>query len=292
MKCFVAIGLLILFFLPTSLSFARQFEAGESRVDDKGIEQVYVPPGCFLMGASEEQIEALLAQNPPSWLTGELPLEQPQHEVCLTKGYWIDKYEVTNAAWQAFVDDGGYTTQDYWSEDGWAWLDDQNVRRLPKRCDRTNTQTEAHPRACITWYEAEAYANWRGGRLPTEAEWEFAARSPESWIYPWGNEWDAALANVVESESAMPVGSFPDGASWVGALDMAGNVMEWTNDWLAPYDPSVKDDPTGAAEGQFKVERGGWWGSNEWVARTTFRYFEDPPTYQDHHIGVRIVTEE
>ncbi|MBI5958698.1 MAG: SUMF1/EgtB/PvdO family nonheme iron enzyme [Chloroflexi bacterium] len=265
-------------------------QPGDTRLDAHGIEQVWVPACFFMMGIIQEQIDQLQTQDLPAWVSRALPSESPAHEVCLTEGYWIDRTEVTNGAWQAFVDDGGYTTPDYWSEEGLVWLSKFPADFLPMICPQSSKLD--HPRACITWYEAEAYARWRGGSLPTEAQWEYAARGPESLLYPWGNEWDAALANVIDSKAAVAVGSYPEGASWVGALDMAGNLMEWTLDWLDTdyYASSPQDDPAGPAEGQVKVERGGWWGSNEFVARSSYRHFEDPPTYQDAHIGVRIVS--
>jgi formylglycine-generating enzyme required for sulfatase activity len=263
-------------------------KAGDTRVDDKGIEQVYVPAGCFLMGTREEQAAEL---EPPSWARRELQSEQPQHEVCISQDYWIDQYEVTNAAFQVFVEDGGYTTQEYWSEDGWKWLSRKSVDALPIDTCVEEIVAE-NPRVCITWYEAEAYAKWRGGRLPTDAEWEYAARGAESLVYPWGNEWDETKANVVGSTGLTPVGSYPDGVSWVGAHDMSGNAMEWVQDWLdyKYYELQVRDDPTGPETGAQKIEKGGWWGSNPFVARAAYHHFEDPPTYQDHHIGFRVVT--
>jgi formylglycine-generating enzyme required for sulfatase activity len=258
---------------------------GEVRVDQRGIEQVWVPAGSFLMGT--EDVSGL---EPPSWAQVELISEQPQHEVHLSSGYWIDKHEVTNAAFQAFVDDGGYLKQEYWSEEGWQWVSRQSLDKLPLQCVEEDAPNL--PRVCVTWYEAEAYAHWRGGRLPTEAEWEYAARGPESLIYPWGNTFDSAKANVVDSTGLTPVGSYPEGASWVGAYDMAGNAMEWVQDWwdLHYYKLNVQDDPTGPETGYVKVEKGGWWGSNPYVARCAYRHFEDPPTYQDHHIGFRVVS--
>lgn len=263
--------------------------AGASRTDDRGVEQVWVPAGSFKMGTDNAAVAALKAQKPPSWVVRELSSEQPQHQVTLTSGYWIDKYEVTNAAFQAFVEAGGYRTQSYWSEAGWQWLSRQRVENLPRSCGAPAPDL---PRACITWYEAAAYAQWRGGRLPTEAEWEYAARGPQSLIYPWGNDFDAARCNVVDRTGAKPVGSYPDGVSWVGAHDLAGNVMEWVQDWLNVnyYTAEAVLDPRGPETGKIKVEKGGWWGSNRFVARSAYRHYEDPPDYNDGHIGFRIVT--
>jgi formylglycine-generating enzyme required for sulfatase activity len=261
--------------------------AGQVRVDEKGIEQVWVPAGSFLMGTDDASIEVLRAQNPPAFVIGELPSEQPQHEVRLTSGYWIDKYEVTNKAFRAFVEDGGYRNKDWWSESGWAWLSTQSLDQLPRYCLGNLPE---NPIACVTWYEAEAYARWRGGRLPSEAEWEFAARGPQSLMYPWGQEFDSSRCNVLDNQGLQPVGSYPTGASWVGALDMAGNVMEWVQDWLGPYSSNTAENPIGPASGKVKVEKGGWWGGPPSAARAAYRHFEDPPEYGDFHIGFRIVS--
>jgi formylglycine-generating enzyme required for sulfatase activity len=263
-------------------------KAGDTRTDKKGIIQVYVPSGCFMMGSSDDQLEEAFKLDPPGWAKATTIYEKPQHEVCLTKGYWIDQYEVTNAAFEAFVKDGGYNNGEYWSKEGAAWLKKQDVSQLPVACEDT---ADDHPRTCVTWYEAQAYAAWRGGGLPTEAQWEFAARGTESHIYPWGDKWDEAKANVLDSEGLTAGGAYLEGASWVGAYDMAGNAMEWVQDWLSSqyYKNSPKEDPTGQETGTKKVEKGGWWGSNAYVARSAYRHFEDPPTYQDHHIGFRVV---
>jgi formylglycine-generating enzyme required for sulfatase activity len=259
--------------------------AGEIRFDSKGIEQVWVPAGSFTMGTGD-----VSSLDPPDWARRELQSEQPPHEVFLSSGYWIDKYEVTNKAFDVFVEDNGYTTETYWSREGWQWLIRQNIERLPVKC--ANEQPPDHPRVCVTWYEAQAYAYWRGGRLPTEAEWEYAARGPDSLIYPWGNTFDSSRANVISSKGLTPVGSYPKGVSWVGAHDMSGNAMEWVGDWLDYdyYQQNEQHDPQGSETGIIKVEKGGWWGSNPFVARSAYHHFEDPPEYQDHHIGFRIVT--
>ncbi len=226
----------------------------------------------------------------PPWATIELPAEMPRHEVRISKGFWIDRCETTNREFRAFMDDKGYQTRENWSQKGWAWLQGQAAGSLPVKC--VEDEAADRPRVCVTWYEAEAYAKWRKGRLPYEAEWEYAARGPESLLYPWGNEFDPAKANIVDSKGLTPVGSYPAGASWAGARDMCGNAMEWVQDWLSPdyYENSPKVDPKGPATGIRKVEKGGWWGSNPFVARSAYKHFEDPPTYQDHHIGFRVVT--
>jgi formylglycine-generating enzyme required for sulfatase activity len=259
----------------------------QARLDEKGIEQVWVPAGSFMIGTSEEDAQALLAIVPVSnWLQYALDRERPQHEVRIQEGFWLDRFEVTNAAFQAFIDDNGYEKAEYWSEAGWKWLSKQSPGSRPKQAgSKPNV-----PRNNVTWYEAEAYAHWRGGRLPTEAEWEYAARGPDALIYPWGNEFDTSLCNVVQSSGLKPVGSYPRGSSWVNALDMAGNVMEWVQDWydIDYYKLTVRDDPLGPETGQVKVEKGGWFSGPRGTARSAYGHYEDPPTYSDDHIGFRI----
>ncbi|NJN54985.1 MAG: SUMF1/EgtB/PvdO family nonheme iron enzyme [Anaerolineae bacterium] len=188
---------------PTAIPVATPIpKAGDNRVDGWGIEQVWVPAGSFLMGTGDTS-----NLEPPAWAARILASEQPQHEVTITQGYWLDKYEVTNAAFQAFVEDGGYLNEEFWSEEGWRWLSRKVVEQLPVSC---GDEDEAnHPRVCITWYEAEAYARWRGGRLPTEAEWEFAARGPQSLIYPWGNEFDESKAKCRRQQRLNTSGQLP-----------------------------------------------------------------------------------
>jgi formylglycine-generating enzyme required for sulfatase activity len=263
-----------------------QRDPGTARVDAQGIDQVWVPAGVFRMGSDEESATA------PPWARAAFGSEHPAHEVSVTRGYWIDATEVTVEAFGAFVAAGGYDDESLWSVDGWAWRTAQSTTPLPDPC---LAQELDEPQVCVTWYEAEAYASWRGGRLPTEAEWEFAARGPESRVYPWGDEYDPSLANLDDGTGPVAVGSFPDGASWVGALDMSGNAMEWVADWWSAtyYRQEVRDDPRGPDTGTIKIEKGGWWGPEgdvgAFVGRSSFRLDEDPPVYSDHHIGFRIV---
>jgi formylglycine-generating enzyme required for sulfatase activity len=262
---------------------------GGTRQDAAGIEQVWVPPGSFQMGTDDSTWRELTALSPPAWVGRELPSERPQHPVRLTSGFWIDKYEVTNSAFGTFTAAGGYGKRELWSDAGWEWLNRQSRDQLPKPCAGNLPE---QPRVCVSWYEAEAYARWRGGRLPTEAEWEFAARGPRSLRYPWGNTFDAIRCNVIGSKGSVAVGHHPGGVSWVGAHDLAGNAMEWVQDWLDTeyYQHSPQDNPTGPVSGRVKIEKGGWWGSNLFVARSAYRHYEDPPEYADEHIGFRVVS--
>ena len=231
----------------------------------------------------------------PAWARPGFESEHPAHQVALSRGYWIDDTEVTVEAFAAFTKAGGYDDETQWSAEGWAWRQGMGASPLPLPCLE---QGPKEPQVCVTWFEAEAYAHWRGGRLPTEAEWEFAARGPESRIYPWGNDFDGTLANLDGGTGPVAVGGYPGGASWVGALDLAGNAMEWVADWWSPtyYRDEVRNDPTGPATGSTKVEKGGWWGpannAGAFIGRSSYRHFEDPPTYADQHIGLRIVIDD
>jgi formylglycine-generating enzyme required for sulfatase activity len=245
-------------------------------------EQVRVPAGRFMMGSDDPSLV------PPAWALEERKSEGPVHEVHISRDFWIDTYEVTNAAFARFVGDRGYQRPELWSEEGRRWLSAQDLAALPVRC---GDERPTHPRVCVTWYEADAYARWRGGALPSEAEWEYAARGPKSSTYPWGDRFEGERANLEGSPALRPVGSYPSGVSWVGAHDMTGNAMEWVEDWYSTtyYRSRVRDDPRGPATGTQKVEKGGWWGAPAYAGRSAYRHFEDPPTYQDHHIGFRVV---
>jgi len=243
------------------------------RVNPKdGAEMVLVPAGEFLMGTSEQQLAAWLAAHPTDereWFADELP----QRSVYLD-AYYIYKTEVTVAQYRRFCQATGRQMA---PEPSWGWQD-------------------AHPIVNVTWADATAYADWAGVALPTEAQWEKAARGTDGRLYPWGNAWpppvkagnfaDEACKRSGEymggwtfidgyddgyAETA-PVGSFPAGASPYGVLDMAGNVWEWCADWYDPsyYKTAPTRNPSGAPAGVAsevlpgvavtgRVVRGGSW---------------------------------
>jgi len=271
---------------PTAVPVATASAAGLGavRTDARAVAQVGVPAGCFQMGSDPKKDADANDQ------------EQPVHEVCISRSYWIDTTEVSNANYQKFVDDGGYTKQDNWSADGWKWLQSSGFTGPENRDKFTDPM---QPRIGINWYEAQAYAKWRGGRLPTEAEWEYAARGPNALIYPWGNAYQngQALINEITRGGKAPtvsvaVGSTASDKSWVGALDMAGNVCEWTADWYSDtyYKATGQTDPTGPESGDKKTVRGGSWISSPATARTAFRTGQAPLT-RPPNCGFRVAAD-
>ncbi len=249
------------------------------------MEMVFVPAGQFLMGNSGVGDDAALG----------LDDEKPQHTVSLS-GYWMAKYEVTRGQYRLFIDAGGYSNQAYWSADGWAWKTANN-RTCPDYWGATQNfgggafvQTDNHPVVAVTYYEAEAFCKWAGLRLPTEAEWEKAARHDEHpRIYSWGDTWDPAkLVWLGNSQShTWPVGTDSAGASPYGCLDMAGNVWEWCKDWYGRYPSAPEADPQGPANGTSRVFRGGSFVADQGRCRCAYRDSYVPPYYVSFVIGFR-----
>jgi len=192
--------------------------------------------------------------------------EKPAHAVTL-EAFEMDMFEVTNADFAKFVEATGYQTEaEKAGEAGW--------RAYAEGKDN-------HPVVKVSWNDADAYCRWAGKRLPTEAEWEKAARGTEGVIYPWGNEWDPAKANTKQSgfRGTVAVGSFAEGASPYGVHDMAGNVWEWMADWYQPYPNSTyQSDYFGE---KFKVTRGGGWFQEENLVTTSNRSATDPSAAND-----------
>ena len=241
------------------------------------IKFVFVPEGDFLMGSTDEDPGADVD-------------EKPQHKVWLSD-FWIGQTEVTNAMFAAFLNEMGNLR-----ERGSPWLNasDENALIyqttdglwLPKQ------GYEDYPVVEVTWYGASEFCSWLGGRLPSEAEWEKAARGTDGRLFPPGSDLNCEQAQFITCPQAklLPVGSRPDGASPYNALDMAGNAWEWVQDWYSKtyYATSPVENPTGPEEGLGKVHRGGSWAYNAKHARAADRRYNGPLTAQEDY-GFRCV---
>jgi formylglycine-generating enzyme required for sulfatase activity len=207
---------------------------------------------------------------------------------------------VTNAQFRPFVEGDGYTNQAYWTKAGWEWRQANRITRPAKWDRRSIRSSDNYPVVGISWYEAVAYSRWlsahtgREFRLPTEAEWEKAARGVDGRIWPWGNTWEASRANSDEAGllDTMPVGTYPEGASPYGALDIAGNVSEWcATGWGKPYPYQIEDEWQAVyleASGD-RVVRGGGYGVQKSLVRTAFRSRHlETGTREFDDVGLRI----
>ena len=206
----------------------------------KGGEMVRVPAGEFIMGSESGNSK-----------------EKPVRRVYLDE-FFIDKYEVTNEQYNQCVGAGLCSTNHKYE----GFTDPQQ------------------PVVGVDWNQASAYCAWAGKRFPTEAEWEKAARGTEGWLYPWGEGIDCSRANYGDCKNGKTknVGSYPSGASPYGAMDMAGNVWEWTADWYDAnyYKSSPNRNPTGPGSGQYRVLRGGSWRDLPTDLRASYRLWDYP----------------
>jgi formylglycine-generating enzyme required for sulfatase activity len=244
-----------------------------------GMVMVYVPAGEFMMGSPDSQ-----GQDD----------EHPQHKVTLD-AYWIDQTEVTNNMYARCEganrctppqSKGSFSRSEYYGE--YAYAD--------------------YPVINVNWEQAAAYCEWAGRELPSEAQWEYAARGPQGFTYPWGNSFSCRYGNFDDEKKkdedmveggkncdgqaeTAPVGSFREGTSPFGVMDMAGNVWEWVADWYGDYSSNSVINPTGPKMGEFRVARGGSWNNSENGLRTADRIREWPNT-ADYMLGFRCAVSE
>ena len=239
---------------------------------------ILIPAGTFTMGSDTRAAD-----------------EKPKHKVYLD-AYYISKYEVTNAEyyefWKLQANSGQKTSK----------RTPENFTHLPQIGDwpARAKQFPNHPVVGISWHDAKAYAVWKGMRLPTEAEWEKAARGYTNRIWPWGNAIEPHANTAADDDGyknrLAPVGSFPKGKSYYGVMDMAGNVWEWTADWYSDvyygYSSQAaakrpKKNPTGPAVGSWRVIRGGSWIDQIARCSTTFRFYLYP-NLKTSFVGFRL----
>jgi formylglycine-generating enzyme required for sulfatase activity len=247
---------------------------------------VHVPSGDFIMSASSSE--------------SQFPDEQPRHTVYLDT-FWIDLTEVTNEKFATFVKATGYVTDlekkggVYTYNSGWVFVPNASWR-TPFGASSSRGTKRDQPVTQVSWNDAVAYCSWAGKRMPTEAEWEKAARGTDGRIYPWGNSSPnpslASYGNNFDEPSS--VGSYPNGASPFGLLDMGGNVYEWVNDWYSVnyFSNSPSRNPTGPSEsslaGKAKVMRGGSWQLDAYRTRV-FEREVSTPDYGNSNVGFRCV---
>jgi len=230
-----------------------------------GKDMVFIPGGTFIMGSNDGS-----------------PNHQPAHEVYVAD-FYLDRWPVTNAEYKKFVDATGYPVPNYnvqWCDTrGYNW--DPETRMYPEgKAD--------HPVVLVTWEDAMAYAAWAGKRLPTEAEWERAARGRQGRRYPWGNEFIVGRCNCKEAGlgGTSPVGYFsPDGDTPEGLVDMVGNVWEWTNSLFRPYPYDPNDGRESRQAAGFRVLRGASWVNDANVAHCLSRLDGDFQFY--NNVGFR-----
>ena len=274
---------------------------GDVRVRaNDGMKMVYVSEGEFKMGSNYEETaygrklcrEYYGKDSLGACGAADYGDESPVHSVTLT-GFWIDQTEVTNQQYQQCEQAGECTpptdTSSYYQPDYYG-----------------NPEYADYPVIWIIRDQARDYCQWAGVRLPTEAEWEYAARGPESLIFPWGNSFDGTRLNYCDANcdagrndpnvddgyaDTSPVGSYPSGISWVGALDMAGNVREWVADWYGPYTANPQVNPTGPATGELTVPHGGSWLDLPNLTRSANRG-GDPLDYSRYNVGFRCAGDE
>ena len=235
-----------------------------------GAEMVFIPAGEFLRGASPEDLSDLVNLCPNCPLD-TLEDAQPQTTIYLN-AFWIDKTEVTNAQFSRFVDETGYRTSAERTDD-YSYVQDLNLRDFvyvsnadwlhPQGGNSSIINHDDRAVTQVSWEDAFAYCEWAGKRLPTEAEWEKAARGDDGRLFPWGDSPpDSGDLNFDFSRGTIvSVGRYPDGASPYGVLDMSGNVWEWVADYYTEdyYWDAPENNPKGPNNGEGRVMRGGSW---------------------------------
>jgi serine/threonine-protein kinase len=259
---------------------------------------VAVPAGTFLMGSTIEEVDDAIALCRAHYSTCNrwyYMRENPEHSVSLD-GFWLDETEITNGQYRRCVEAG--------------------VCLEPSGCKKGeptygDPERREHPVVCVSWTDAQTYCGWAGGRLPTEAEWEYAYRGAGGSIFPWGAEFDGSRLNYCDANCSQPhaddrfddgyvdtapVGSHPQGASWCGVLGLGGNVAEWVADWQGEYSPGEYSpdsvsNPAGPETGDEKMLKGGSWFGHPTYCRGAARPSLDPETRFDF-VGFRCAASE
>jgi formylglycine-generating enzyme len=299
---FFKIIVVITLILPFSFIFITisscNLESKKHEVKKIAIEWANIPAGSFTMGSQNAE-------------AAEADLEyECQHQVTLN-AFKISKFEITIGQFKAFVDSTGYITD---AENGikeltgsYIWTESkfEAKKGVNWKCDEMGNLRSVtdynYPVIHISWNDANAYATWKGCRLPTEAEWEYACRAGTTTPFSTGDNLTTSQANYDGNkpfnnfpkgdfrEKIMTVGSFAPNA-W-GLYDMHGNVFEWCSDWFSKYPPSPETNPTGPSEGSYRIQRGGSWMSEAKICRSASRFMCSPEG-RSATLGFRIVSDK
>jgi len=241
-----------------------------------GMVMVFVPEGALVIGSGDTEVDAALGMCNTYYAACQrewFEVEQPPHPVGLSE-FWLDRTEVTNGQYRRCVEAGACARPAAVSSD-------------TRDVYYGDSAYDAHPVVNVNWAQANAYCAWAGARLPTEAEWEYAARGPDGNRFPWGNRYDGTRLNSCDVNckyawadktvddgygDTAPVGSYPGGASWCGALDLAGNVWEWMDDRFGKYEARWQVNPRGPSRGAERVVRGDSADGTRAVSRSAARH--------------------
>jgi sulfatase modifying factor 1 len=323
--CFLLLGVLLA--PPPSPSLAAYHPSGAPPADETqglpkeitgrdGAQMILIPPGSFWMGSTKTEVELAIKDCMTSEETEKACLalyedEMPRHRVSID-AFYLDTHELTNRLFEQFVESMGFQTTA--EREGWAkaWVQGRGLTAVKganwRRPEGSLTQflphREQHPVVSVSWEDAAAYCRWADKRLPTEAEWEYAARAGTDTLFWWGNENPSGrrVANIADESAkhliggtvqgytdgyprTSPIGSFEPNP-W-GLHGMIGNVAEWTQDWYGgSYKTEAQHNPKGPAEGKYKVIRGASWAVGLLRARSANRDW-DTPSYRHDTVGFR-----
>jgi formylglycine-generating enzyme required for sulfatase activity len=253
----------------TILTLAQSHQAGDIKRDEYGVEMVYVPGGTFTLGIDAERLKALCEQRgePDADQCVEIIREDSGATYLQTveiQPFWIDRFEVTIELFNEFCGRVAYTDVD-------------NCLGEPR--DEELTLNAHQPQVGVSWYTADFICRLRYARLPTEAEWEYAASGPEKSVFPWGDNFNPDFIQHPDPQypQTYPVGTIPENRSWVGTFDLTGNVAEWTDDRFAPRilsNISPEEWPTPVPGNIMEINRvlrGGGWNSPFWHYTNFYR---------------------
>ncbi|MBP7021054.1 MAG: SUMF1/EgtB/PvdO family nonheme iron enzyme [Planctomycetes bacterium] len=248
--------------IPTNLPDGFLLQNGEIICQKDNMQMTLVPAGTFVMGGTDEDDQ------------------EPLHTIHLSP-YLIDQYPITNHQYSLFMQQKGYSNPDYWTKESWEWKIKNNIQE-PAYWDHEDYKNPNQPVIGVSWYEAQAYAIWSGKHLPTEAQWEYAAKGNDQRPYPWGtNKPTSEHAHYKDTTKQLqPIATAQQGISPFQCHDMAGNVWEWCYDWYKEdyYQDTPNTNPIGPhtePEDQTKTSRGGSWNYTCETLKTYYRFNGD-----------------